>query len=150
MRTSVGLVHNAAFNPGTFDRGRPKHVEICWYLVKMVFFLTAFPWPSGLQAALLRLFGAKVGTGLILRPRVNIHSPWKLVIGNDCWIGERTEILNLESVTFGDDVALAHDVYMAAAGHDIASASRPTRTGRSQSEPPPGLRLAPSWDQVSA
>jgi len=62
-----------------------------------------------------------VGKGLYIRPRVNIHFPWKLSIGDYCWIGERSEILNLEEVVLEDHAALAHDVYLAAAGHDIRS-----------------------------
>ena len=71
-----------------------------------------------------------------MKPRVNIHFPWNLKIGNHCWIGERTEILNLASVTLEDHSTLSHDVYLAAAGHDSSSASmayknRPIRIGRS-------------------
>jgi hypothetical protein len=42
-------------------------------------------------------------------------------IGDHCWIGERTETLNLEEVILEDHIALGHDVYLATAGHDISS-----------------------------
>ena len=35
------------------------------------------------------------------------------------WIGEGTTILNLEPVLLENDVALAHEVYIAAASHDV-------------------------------
>jgi putative colanic acid biosynthesis acetyltransferase WcaF len=70
---------------------------------------------------LLLAFGAQVGRGFVIQPRVNIHLPWKLRIGDYCWIGERTEIRNLAEVILEDHVALGHDVYLAAAGHDISS-----------------------------
>ena len=72
-----------------YNREAGKLKLVSWYLVKMCFFLTAFPFPSGLKAALLRLYGAKVGKGLVIKPRVNIHMPWKLEIGDDVWIGEK-------------------------------------------------------------
>ena len=103
------------------DRGRSRPTLAAWYLCKWFFFLTAFPWPSGLKRRLLVIFGAEVGKGLHMKPRVNVHFPWKLRMGEHCWVGERTEILNLETVTMGSHVALAHDVYIAAAGHDITS-----------------------------
>lgn len=109
------------FRPIGLDRGASKPVEACWYITKVIFFLSSLPWPQSLKIALLRGFGARVGTGFVLRPRVNIHFPWKLTIGNDCWIGERCEILNLAAFTMGSNSALAHDVYIAAAGHDITS-----------------------------
>jgi putative colanic acid biosynthesis acetyltransferase WcaF len=115
-------VRNDLFDPSVdLDRGRPLLVEIIWYLCKTTFFLSALPWPSSLKRLLLIAFGAKVGTGFVIRPRVNIHFPWKLRIGDHCWIGERTEILNLEEIILENHVALAHDVYLAAAGHDISS-----------------------------
>jgi putative colanic acid biosynthesis acetyltransferase WcaF len=106
-----------------FDRGATLFTEIAWVLVKNLFFLSPWPWPSSLKASLLRVFGAKVGRCLYLRPRTNIHFPWKLSIGDHCWIGDRCEILNLEMVIMEDHVALAHDVYLAAASHDIKSLS---------------------------
>jgi putative colanic acid biosynthesis acetyltransferase WcaF len=111
------------FNPARFDRGAGILTEIFWIIIKNLFFLSPWPWPSSFKAALLRFFGAKVGKSLYLRPRTNIHFPWKLSIGDHCWIGDRCEILNLETITLEDHVALAHDVYLAAASHDIKSLS---------------------------
>jgi putative colanic acid biosynthesis acetyltransferase WcaF len=129
-------VRNDLFDNAQFDRGRPKAVEVAWYVTKIIFFLSAWPWPAALKTRLLRAFGCDVGTGLIIKPRVNIHFPWKLTIGNYCWIGERTEILNLESVALDDHSTLSQDVCLAAGGHDSSSASmayknRPIRIGRS-------------------
>ena len=64
------------------DRGASRIKEILWYLVKVFFFLSALPYPNGLKVWLLRSFGAKVGQGVVLKPRVNIHFPWKLEIGD--------------------------------------------------------------------
>jgi putative colanic acid biosynthesis acetyltransferase WcaF len=129
-------VRNDLFDKSQFDRGRPKAVEMAWYLTKMVFFLSAWPWPIALKTRLLRAFGSEVGVGLIIKPRVNIHFPWRLRIGDHCWIGERTEIFNLADVTLGDHSTLSQDVCLAAAGHDSSSATmayknRPIRIGRS-------------------
>jgi putative colanic acid biosynthesis acetyltransferase WcaF len=74
-------------------------MEIAWYLVKVVFFLTAIPWPSSLKAALLRRFGAQVGQGVVIAPRVNVHMPWKVTIGDHSWIGEEVFLLSLEPIS---------------------------------------------------
>ena len=42
----------------------------------------------GIKVALLRAFGAKIGKGLVIKNNVIIKSPWNLVIGDDCWLGE--------------------------------------------------------------
>ena len=54
---------------------------------------------SGFKRFLLRLFGAKIGKGVVIKPCVNIKYPWKLRIGNYVWIGENVWIDNLDTVT---------------------------------------------------
>jgi putative colanic acid biosynthesis acetyltransferase WcaF len=111
------------FNHSLVDRGRGRVSEILWILTKWMFFETTLPWPHRFKAALLRAFGAKIGRGVVVRPWVNIHFPWKLSVGDHCWIGEGCQILNIAPVTFEAQVALAHDVYVAAGGHDVRSAT---------------------------
>jgi putative colanic acid biosynthesis acetyltransferase WcaF len=128
------MVRLDQFRPTNFERGASKPKEILWVLVRAFFFLSPIPWPNRIKASLLRMFGAKVGKGLYLRPRVNIHFPWKLTLGDYCWIGDSCELLNLEPITFEDHVALAHEVYLAAGSHDVRSrtmkyANRPIYIG---------------------
>jgi len=69
------------------DRGRSKAVEAAWYLLKCVFLLSALPWPSGVKAKLMRAFGAKIGEGVVIKPRVNVHFPWNLEVAEHAdWI----------------------------------------------------------------
>lgn len=100
------------------DRGKPKIVEMLWYLVKMIFFLSAFPWPSGLKSLLLRLFGATIGQGVLFKPRVNIHMPWKLTIGDHCWIGEEVFLLNLEPINIGSHVCISQRAFICTGNHN--------------------------------
>ena len=116
MQAEVQL---SRFRPDGLERGRGRTIEILWWLAKLAFIQSGFPWPMSFKRWLLIRFGAKVGDGLYIRPRVNIHFPWKLICGDNVWIGEGTVILNLEPVTLEHDVALAHEVYIAAAGHDV-------------------------------
>ncbi|GAA1829382.1 putative colanic acid biosynthesis acetyltransferase [Nocardioides marinus] len=101
------------------DRGRPVWVEVAWRLARFLFIETTFPWPSRAKEIVLRRFGAKIGKRFYIRPGVRIHFPWKLICDDDVWIGEGTMILNLDTVHLKNDTALAHDVFLAAAGHDI-------------------------------
>lgn len=107
------------------DRGRPFWFEAIWYLVKCAFFLSALPWPNKFKRSLLILFGAKIGKGFVIRPRVNIHMPWKLEVGDHCWIGEDCELLNLESIVLENHVAIAHRVYLATGNHDYTDHRMP-------------------------
>src|SRR4051812_36944995 len=112
-------VRNDRFDPRDgLLRGRPAIIEMLWYLVKMVFFLTAFPWPSRLKSVLLSLFGAHVGVGLKMKPRVNIHLPWKLEIGDHVWIGEEAWILNFEPVAIGSHACISQRAFLCTGNHD--------------------------------
>lgn len=100
------------------DRGRPRLVEALWYLTKCFFFLSAFPWPRGLRVQLLRLFGARVGCGVYIKPRVNIHLPWKLEIGDYALVGEEVFILNFELVSIGSQACISQRVFLCTGNHD--------------------------------
>ncbi|WP_241977410.1 MULTISPECIES: DapH/DapD/GlmU-related protein [unclassified Cryobacterium] len=71
--------------------------------------------------ALLRLFGATIGDNVLIRHRVRIHWPWKLVVGDNSWIGEEVWILNLEPVIIGSDVCISQGVMLCTGSHDRTS-----------------------------
>jgi putative colanic acid biosynthesis acetyltransferase WcaF len=109
------------------DRGRPRWVEALWYACKVGFFLSAWPWPSGWRVTLLRWFGARVGTGVNIKPRVNIHFPWKLVVGDCAWIGEEVFILNFEPVTIGSHACVSQRAFLCTGNHDFRDPAMPYR-----------------------
>ena len=111
------------------NRGAGKLKEITWYLFKIVFFLPAFPFPVSLKIVLLKMFGAKVGEGVVIKPRVNIHMPWKLTIGNYVWIGEEAFILNFEPIAIGDNVCISQRAFLCGGNHDYGTPSMPYRNG---------------------
>ena len=111
------------------DRGVSRLKELCWYLIKVVFFLSALPYPSGFKAKLLRLFGAKIGTGVVIKPRVNIHFPWKLELGDHVWIGEEAFLLNFEKFIIGDNVCISQRSFLCGGNHDYRQPEMPYRNG---------------------
>lgn len=101
-------------------RGRPRWFIQFWLVVEGTLFrlspLAVFPW----RAALLRLFGARIGRNVRIRPTVRVTYPWKLTVGDNVWIGDDCVIYNLADVTIGSHVALAHKVYLCTGHHDIS------------------------------
>jgi len=104
-----------------FDLGRPRFVYMAWYLIKCAFFLSSFPWPSGIKSWLLRIFGAKVGEGVYWKPRVNIYFPWKLAVGDFTWVGEEVCIINFECVSIGANCCLSQRAVLCSGNHDYRS-----------------------------
>jgi len=117
------------FDSNEFDRGAGSLKEVLWYLIKVIFFLSAVPYPNFLKLQLLKLFGASIGKGIVIKPRVNIHFPWKLEIGNDVWIGEEACFLNFEKLSLGSNVCISQRAFLCGGNHDYKDPSMPYRNG---------------------
>jgi putative colanic acid biosynthesis acetyltransferase WcaF len=109
----------ASFDGSTLVRGRGKSIEALWWLFRVAFVQTSFPWPSGFRKSILQLFGASIGKGFYCRPGLAVHFPWKLTIGDNVWIGERCTLHNLEKIEIGSNTAIAHEVFITTGSHDI-------------------------------
>jgi len=126
----VSRVRLDHFNPSIgLNRGVKKTTEIIWYFFKVFFFLTAIPFPQKLKKFILKLFGAKIGTGLVIKPRVNIHMPWKLEIGNNVWIGEEVFLLNFEKLQIGNNVCISQRSFLCGGNHSYKETAMPYKNG---------------------
>lgn len=107
----------ASFNNSWYDTGANNVKRLIWYFMNAIFFNSAFP-INGIKVFLLKLFGAKVGVGVILKPHINIKYPWKLIIGNNVWIGEKVWIDNLAKVTIADNVCISQGALLLCGNHN--------------------------------
>ena len=115
--TRLDQFDNSDYRPG------PWLKRVLWVLVSGLFFQTWFPWPNALKRTLMRLFGAKVGRGVVLKPRVTIKYPWKLVVGDHSWIGENVWIDNLGQVTIGSHCCLSQGALLLCGNHNYKKAT---------------------------
>ena len=113
--TDLSLYDNRWFKPGAgiFKRA-------LWYWFNSVFVNSRFPF-SGFKLFLLRLFGAEIGTGCVVKPNVNVKYPWNLRIGNHTWIGECAWIDNLTTVTIGSNCCISQGGFLLTGNHDYSS-----------------------------
>lgn len=73
---------------------------------------------SGLRAAILRVFGARIGRRPVIKPGVRVKYPWLFQAGDDCWIGEDAWIDNLACVHLGNNVCISQGAYFCTGNHD--------------------------------
>ncbi len=93
--------------------------RVLWYLCSLVFFQSGLPLlPSSIKARILRLFGAQIGTGVVIKPRVTIKYPWFLTLGDHVWIGETAWIDNHTMVTIGSNSCISQGAYIFTGNHD--------------------------------
>nr|WP_246377289.1 DapH/DapD/GlmU-related protein [Nocardioides ginsengisegetis] len=110
----------SGFTGAGYDVGRGKLTQILWLVSSGSLFMRWWC-PARVRVTILRAFGADVGRGVLVRHRVRIHWPWKLVIGDHSWVGEGAWILNLEPVTIGRDVCVSQEALLCTGSHDRRS-----------------------------
>ena len=106
------------FNNDWYSHGAPVVKRFLWFLTNGLFFVNPLNPISGLKIWLLRIFGAKIGSGVVFKPSVNIKQPWFLTIGNNVWIGENVWIDNLVPVSIGDNVSISQGALLLTGSHD--------------------------------
>ena len=69
------------------------------------------------------MFGAKIGEGVIIKPKVSVKYPWKLEIGANTWIGENVWIDNLDVVKIGSNCCLSQGALLLSGNHNYKKKS---------------------------
>ena len=117
-QTDLSSYDNHPFYPGGNSLKR-----LLWYYLNELFFKTGLLPVNSFKTALLRLFGAKVGKGVTIKPGVNIKYPWNLVIGHYTWIGENVWIDCLVPVIIGSNVCLSQGAVLLTGNHNYKKTS---------------------------
>lgn len=105
------------YDAGGFDRGAARWREVAWLALSGLLVASWLP-GSSWRVALLRAFGAQIGRGVVIKPRVRVKFPWRLVLGDHVWIGEAVWIDNLAPVTIGAQSCLSQGAYLCTGSHD--------------------------------
>lgn len=115
------------FSTGDFDKGAGQLKIMTWYVVNALIVRASWNPLMGLKVALLRAFGAKIGRGVVIKNEVRIKSPWFLTIGDNCWLGERCWIDNLDRVSIGSNVCISQGALLLTGNHDYKVPTMPYR-----------------------
>jgi putative colanic acid biosynthesis acetyltransferase WcaF len=102
-------------------RGRSALVVQLWWLVQATLFRASPQILYGFRRWLLRLFGARIGKGAIIRPSATFTYPWKITVGKNSWIGDHVVLYSFAPITIGDDVVVSQRSYLCAGSHDYRS-----------------------------
>lgn len=108
---------------------RPFWVVLLWAICEVLFVTNSLQLSSGIRVRVLRAFGADIGEGVIMRPGLKVRFPWKLSVGDRCWIGERVWLHNQDQLTIGHDSVISQDSFVTTGTHafrtDMALRTRP-------------------------
>lgn len=95
----------------------PTWKVYAWAVVELLFVSSSWQVSSALRRAALVAFGAHVGKGVLLRPRLRVRFPWKLSIGDRSWIGEDVWLHNQDQLTIGHDAVLSQGTFVTTGSH---------------------------------
>jgi len=117
QKTDLSQFDNKNFRPGSTSK------RLAWYVANRLFLNTSILFPSAFKSLILRRFGAKIGKGVVIKPKVNIKYPWFLTVGDHCWIGENVWIDNLTHVTIGANACISQGAMLLTGNHDYKKAT---------------------------
>ncbi len=87
------------------------------------------------RAALLRLFGARLGQHFHVHASCRVWAPWQLTVGHHVGIGEGVHFYNMAPITVEDEAVISQGAHLCAGTHDYNSPdfqlmARPIHIGR--------------------
>lgn len=106
-----------------FRRGAGVFKEGLWVVVSLVLFRFCPIKLSKVKRLMLRIFGAKIGTGVVIKPNVRIMFPWRLTLGDHVWLGEDAWLLNLAPITIESNVCISQRAFLCTGSHDYKKPS---------------------------
>lgn len=115
LRTDLSTYDNSWYRPGSVFK------RLAWFVAGRLFVNTYIPFPVSIKIGILKLFGARIGAQVMIKPKVNIKYPWFLTVEKNAWIGENVWIDNLTFVTIGENCCLSQGALLLTGNHNYKS-----------------------------
>ncbi len=154
-----GTIHNIVANPdvnayhrASFSKSN-RLARLLWQVVYLLLYRSS-PRPlHGWRSALLRLFGAKLGSGCHFYPSGKVWAPWNLVCEDCCTLADSAEIYNPSLVYLESHCVISQQAFVCGATHDYNNPefpmiSYPMRLGAyswicARASVAPGVKVGP-------
>ncbi|RUP09856.1 WcaF family extracellular polysaccharide biosynthesis acetyltransferase [Hyphomicrobium sp.] len=105
------------YDNSRFSRGRSRWIESLWIFVQWLAIRSQVP-GSAHRRFILRMFGARIGSGVTIKPGLRVKFPWRLTVGDHSWLGEDVWIDNLAEVAIGSHCCISQGAYLCTGNHD--------------------------------
>ena len=108
------------FDKKDYERGASSFKLLTWYFTSVMFIRSGIIPFSSVIVFILRLFGAKIGKDVRIKPGIYIHYPWKLTVGNHSWLAE-CRIENLAQINIGANACVSQMAMLLTGNHNYKS-----------------------------
>jgi putative colanic acid biosynthesis acetyltransferase WcaF len=119
---------NKNFNTGDFKIGASVLQQFLWYFTDVFFFKSRIIPVSSVLVFILRIFGAKIGKQVRVKPGIHVKYPWKLIIGDYSWLAD-CYIENLDLVHIGRNCCISQQAMLMTGNHNYRKTSFDLVTG---------------------
>ncbi|WP_293789554.1 WcaF family extracellular polysaccharide biosynthesis acetyltransferase [uncultured Pedobacter sp.] len=116
------------FDTGNFKIGASKLKQLLWYFTNVFFFKSGIMPISSILVVLLRLFGAKVGKEVRIKPGIYIKYPWKLEIDDFSWLAD-CYLDNLDEIKIGKNCCISQQAVLITGNHNYTNTKFSLITG---------------------
>lgn len=113
----------ALYNRAGYTPGASFVKQILWWFFGAPICRCSLLPSSRVRSFLLRLFGAKIGADVVIKPGVRVKYPWNLSVGDHSWIGEGVWLDNLAPIAIGANSCISQDAYLCTGSHNWSEAS---------------------------
>lgn len=102
--------------------GKNKLRRLVWEVVWAVLFRPTPRWClNGWRCFLLWAFGARIGKGVRIQGGAKVWQPWRLAIGDNCWIDAGVSLYCVDDIKIGSNAVISEGAFICTATHDISS-----------------------------
>ncbi|QNN43012.1 WcaF family extracellular polysaccharide biosynthesis acetyltransferase [Pedobacter roseus] len=105
------------FDTGNFKRGASAFKQFLWYFTDVFLFKSRVMPVSSVLVFFLKLFGAKIGKEVRIKPGIHIKYPWKLEVGDYSWLAD-CYIDNLDKVKVGKNCCISQQAVLITGNHN--------------------------------
>lgn len=95
-----------------------KMRRVLWAAVQSTLYRYSFHTANTFRAALLRLFGARIGRHCTLRRTSTVYYPWQFSLDDLSTLGDNATVYNLGTIAIGRRVTISQQAYLCAGSHN--------------------------------
>ena len=121
IRENARVIDLGLAGRGNYQSSRSALIELIWFVVEACVINNRLMPLSSVRAGLLRLFGAKIGTGCRLLHQIRVKAPWNLEVGDHSWIGADVWIYNQAPIRIGSNVCISQGTFLTAGSHEMST-----------------------------
>lgn len=122
MTTNTNTINGPSFSL------KNRMSRVVWNVVYICFFRFTPKPLHAWRAFLLRLFGAQVGKGVHVYPKVTIWAPWNLDLKDECGIANHVTLYSQGKISIGKRAVISQGAHLVAGTHDYTKLGFPLYT----------------------